>query len=141
MQVLSERKDSCLTVEVSEGEFIEYPSLNLFVTVSDAGFCEVRNFVWVTLSDYKDFVAALRQCEQTRRGHATLSGMSPNELELVVESSDSLGHFHLRYRLGRTSFTSGLVQEKVVTGGFYLDVELFAQTVSDFAGLLPATEF
>jgi len=94
----------------------------------------------VTLKDYKDFVAALRQCEQSRRGHAILSGMSPSELELVVESSDNVGHFHLRYRLGRTSLASRTVQAKAVTGGFDLDVEFFAQIVSGFAGLLPVTE-
>ncbi len=140
MEVASEGKDARLTVEVTEGEFIEYPSLNLLVTVSDEGFCEARSYAWVTLKDYKDFVAALRQCEQTRRGHATLSGMSPSELELVVESSDKMGHFCLRYRLGKTSFTSRTVQAKAVMGGFDLDVELFDQTVSGFADLLPVPE-
>lgn len=114
MELFSEGRASRLTVEVADGEFIHYPSLNLFVTVSDEGFCEARSYVWVTVPDYTDFVMALRQCEQTRRGRAVLSGMSPDEFELVIESSDSLGHFRLRYKLKRISSSWGTWQEKMV---------------------------
>ena len=137
MELFSESKASRLTVEVADGEFVEYPSLNLFVAVLDEGFCEARSYAWVTIRDYTDFVAALRQCEQTRRGRAVLSSMSPQELELVVESSDSLGHFHLQYKLVRISSGWGVWQEKIVSGGFELSSEFFAQFVADFASLLP----
>ena len=49
MELSSEGKGSRLTVEVTGGEFIEYPSLNLLVTVSDEGFCEARSYAWMTL--------------------------------------------------------------------------------------------
>ncbi len=138
MEVFSDGKASRLTVEVADGEFIEYPSLNLFVTVSDEGFCEARSYTWVTVQDYTDFVMALRQCEQTRRGRTVLFGMSPHELELVIESSDSLGHFRLRYKLERISSSWGTGQEKMVSGGFELSSEFIAQIAADFAELLPA---
>lgn len=44
MELSSAGKGSRLTVEVTGGEFIEYPSLNLLVTVSDEGFCEARSY-------------------------------------------------------------------------------------------------
>lgn len=65
--------------------------------------------------------------------------MSPDELELVIESSDSLGHFHLRYRLGRMSFGRGTDHDKMVIGGFEV-ISDFAQIVGDFADLLPAEQ-
>ena len=139
MKLFSEGKASRLTVEVADGEFVYYPSLNLFVTVSDEGFCEARSYVWVTIKDYADFVTALRECEQTRRGCAVLSGMSPGEFEIGIESSDSLGHFYLRYRLVRTSYGWGTERDKMVTGGFEL-ISDFAQIAADFAELLPAEQ-
>ena len=138
MELFSEGRASRLTVEAADGEFIYYPSLHLFVAVSDEGFCEARRYVWVTVQDYTDFVMALRQCEQTRRGRAVVSGMSPDELELVIESSDSLGHFYLRYRLGRLASGRGTDHDKMVIGGFELISDFFAQIVGDFAELLPA---
>lgn len=138
MELFSEGKASRLTVEVTDGEFIHHPSLNLFVTISDDSFCEAHSCAWVTVQDYTDFVMSLRQCEQTRRGRAVLSSMSPGELELVIESSDSLGHFYLRYRLVRISWGMGTDHDKMVIGGFELSSEFFARIVADFAELLPA---
>ena len=140
MELFFEGRASRLTVEVADSELIMYPSLNLFVTVSDEGFCEARSYVWVTVPDYTDFVMALRQCEQTQRGRAVLSGMSPNEFELVIESSDSLGHFRLRYKLERISSSWGTWQEKMVSGGFELSSEFIAKIATDFAELLPDEE-
>ena len=138
MELFSDSKASHLTVEVADGEFIEYPSLNLFVAVSDEGFCEARSYTWVTVKDYTNFITALRECEQTRRGRAVLSSMSPHELELVIENSDNLGHFYLQYRLEWTSSHWGTYREKMVIGGFDISSEFFAQIVADFAELLPA---
>ena len=50
-----------------------------------------------------------------------LSGMSPGELELRVEPSDSLGHFQVVYRVSRQRLNNGGWQEAALTGGFDLD--------------------
>lgn len=140
MELFSESKASHLTVEVADGEFVYYPSLNLFVTVSDEGFCEARSYAWVTVKEYTDFVMALHQCEQTRRGRAILSSMSPGEFEIVIESCDSLGHFHLQYKLAKTFYSWVAYHEKIVSGGFDLDSGFFAQIVGSFAELLPVDQ-
>ncbi len=139
MEVSSEDKASRLGIEVINNVFVEYPSLMLSITIADEGFCRAYSSAWVALSQYEAFVADLSRCERARQGEARFAGFSPGELEIAVESSDSLGHFSLSYRLGRTSYTPRGVQNKTVTGDFDLDVEYFAQIVSDFAGLLPAS--
>ena len=138
MEVFSENRKSHLTVEVTEGEFVYYPSLNLFVTISDEGFCEARGHAWVTIGNCTDFVAASRSCEQTRRGRAVLSGTSPGEFEIAIESCDSVGHFRLQYKLTHGVYSWGAYHEKTVSGVFDLDSGCFAQTVAGFAELLPA---
>lgn len=48
MELFSDSKASHLTVEVADGEFIYYPSLELFVSVPDEGFCEARRYASVS---------------------------------------------------------------------------------------------
>ena len=141
IEVWSERRDSHLTIKAIESDFVEYPSLDLSVAVTNEDFCEARGGGLVGLNEYEAFVVALRQCERTRRGRATLSGMSPDELEVIVESTDSLGHFQLNYRLGRTSYNSRMIRFVTAIGGFDLDAEFSPQTVADFADLLPVRGF
>ena len=141
MQVSSEGGDSHLTVEVIGAEFLEYPSLNLSVAVSNEGFCEARGGDWVGLSEYEAFVVSLRECERTRRGRAVLTGMSPDDLEIIIESNDRLGHFQLNYRLGKMSYYSRSARLLTVAGGFDLDAGFFSQIVADFAELLPVRGF
>ena len=139
-EVFSQGKDARFRMEVIEGEFVCYPSLNLAVTVAHTGFCKAHGSAWVGLDDYQAFADALRQCEQARQGRATLTGMSPDELEIVVQNSDSLGHFELGYKLGRSSPRNlRAVWPQMVTGSFELDVCFLPQIVSEFSDLMPVT--
>ena len=134
MKVFSEDKASHIIVEVKDSELLYYPSVNLYVEIADGGFFGAHD-VWVSLIDLMAFVTQLRQCEQTRQGKAILSSL--DELEMVIEKSDGWGHFWLQYRLRRTSFTRRHTVAHSLVGAFDLDASLFAQTVSEFADLLP----
>jgi len=140
MELFSENRASHLTIEVTEGEFVRYPSLSLFVTISDEGFCEARGYTWITIENCTAFVTALHRCEQTRRGRAALSGMSLGEFEIVIESCDSVGHFRLQYQLAQAAYNRGAYQERTVSGVFDLDSGFFAEIVASFAELLPDAE-
>ena len=84
MKILSENLASHLVLEVTTPEPL-YPILRLFVSVDDEGFSGTYSEVWVSLDDYEKFLADLRLCEQTRRGNATLSSMSPDKFEVTIE--------------------------------------------------------
>jgi hypothetical protein len=140
MEIVSECRASRLTIEVVGSELVHNPTLNLSVTVVDEGFCGAYDGIWVGMDEYESFVAALRDCEQTRLGKAALDSFSPGELILVIENDDGWGHFRLRYTLGKMSYKSRVPLTKAVTGGFDLDSERLAQHVSDFQSLRPLSE-
>ncbi len=133
VKLFSEGKRSSLTLEVIELDLIIYPSLNFSVTLVDEGFCEAHNMAWVGLDGFKAFVNAMQQCEKTRRGKAELHGISDDELDLVIENSDTLGHFDVKYRMSKFGWER---YDRVIVGGFDLDASFLQQMVSDLAYLL-----
>ena len=132
MKILSENLASHLVLEVTTPEPL-YPILRLFVSVDDEGFSGTYSEVWVSLDDYEKFLADLRLCEQTRRGNATLSSMSPDKFEVTIEQCDGWGHFLLRYMLSKNSRLTG---EKRVSGSFGLDASSFKELVEEFDNLI-----
>ena len=116
MKVFSESRSSYFSIEVVGVEMI-FPSLHLSVEVNDSGFSGL-NGVWVDPEDLKKFVADLRTCERTRSGAACLVSLSLDDLELSVENSDGWGHFVLRYKIGKTSYSSIGVFDKLVASEF-----------------------
>lgn len=85
----------------------EDPGGDVYLTlrVSSSGF-EGHNDLWVLGSEFTAFCVALRHLEKERRGEAKLTGMSPEELTLVLRSIDSKGHMivegHTGYSIQRS---------------------------------------
>jgi len=134
MEIFSENLASRLVIEVLTVEARD-PSLRLSVSTNDEGFSGAYNGVWISLDDYEKFSADLRLCEETRRGKATLSSMSPDEFEVTIEQCDGWGHFLLRYTLSRFSYVRQGSLNKSVSGGFDLDSGCLADIVSELARL------
>ena len=132
MEIFSEDLASRLVIEVLTVEARD-PSLRLSVSINDEGFSGAYNGVWISLDDYEKFSADLRLCEETRRGKATLSSMSPDKFEVTIEQCDGWGHFLLRYMLSKNSRLTG---EKRVSGSFGLDASSFKELVEEFDNLI-----
>ena len=135
MEIFSENLASRLVIEVLTVEARD-PSLRLSVSTNDEGFSGAYNGVWISLDDYEKFSADLRLCEETRRGKATLSSMSPDEFEVTIEQCDGWGHFLLRYTLSRFSYVRQGSLNKSVSGGFDLDASSFKELVEEFDNLI-----
>jgi hypothetical protein len=58
---------------------------------------------WVLGSDWGEFLKQMAEVDRTRRGRARVEGASPDDLELEVYSTDSIGHFAVRGHVGRHS--------------------------------------
>lgn len=112
----------------------EHSDLNVSVEVKD-GWFQGTITTWIKQADLEAFIDQLVMCEEIRQGSATLVSMSPDDLELTLESSDSIGHFRVRYKITGYSFVGEDSLPRVLMGGFSLDSEYFAQIVADFRQL------
>ena len=136
IKIVSENQASSLDLAVIATGNEIYPSMMLSVSIMDEEFTGAYDKVWVSAEDLAKFVADLLLCEQVRKGQASLSSLSPDDLKLTVEQSDGWGHFVLRYTLGRISYSSRISLSKSLSGGFDLDSGSFKEIVEDFADLL-----
>ena len=135
MRILSANKVDSITLDLDQVGGSIYPDFNLTVEVEDGTFKGVI-VTWVAPDDLNGFVRQLEQCERTRRGAATLMGTGEDDFELRVESTDSLGHFAVRYRLTTNNYVLEGGTPRTLYGGFNLDSELFANLVRDFAAFV-----
>jgi len=142
MKIVAENQTSSLAIVITATDEVPeqmYSSMMLWVSVTDEGFTGARDGVCVLAEDLAKFAADLNLCEQTRKGKASLSSISPGELELTIEQSDGWGHFLLRYTLSKPFCSlysrSGLL-DKSVSGGFDLDASSFKELVEEFDNLI-----
>jgi len=81
----------------------------LNVTARVAGY-SAADQAWVTDTDLNRFIGELRTLEARRKGQATLSGASPDDLRLEFYSTDLLGHAAVRGHLGWNNAKGFLLQ-------------------------------
>src|SRR4051812_35109063 len=60
--------------------------------------------VWVSRTAWMAFVQELVVLEECRQGWATLEGISPGELSLVIRSTDRAGHMGVEATLGARGY-------------------------------------
>ncbi|TLS69221.1 hypothetical protein FEF65_01695 [Mariprofundus erugo] len=89
-----ENGNNYLELEVSLEEDETLPSYGdayVIISVNSNGFSG-KNDLWVSAEGLQEFCASLVKLEKERIGEATLSSISPGELDLKIYSVDSLGH-------------------------------------------------
>jgi hypothetical protein len=89
-----ENGNNYLELEVSlenDDTLPSYGDAYIIITVNSNGFSG-KNDLWVGAEELKEFCVSLVRLEKERNGEATLSSMSPGELNLKIYSIDSLGH-------------------------------------------------
>lgn len=73
----------------------------LAVAVRSAAFSGSNDEVWISRSDFEDFLSALHGLDRNRRGKAELVAMSPTDFMLTVKAVDSAGHLSAEGWVGR----------------------------------------
>ena len=132
LRIVSESREQRLELDTNEYTDHVYPSISVVASVTDGAFSGANPSVWIAVESLDSFLSELRSLERTRRGSARLEGMSPKELDLVIESVDGAGHCHLRYTISRMTFTAAGTSVHSVSGSFDLDSELLVSLLTDF---------
>ena len=136
MRLLSANKESSIAIEVINVGSSMFPSREVSIQVIDTipTGCISASFkeIWISEDAYDEFLAALDDCEQTRRGKASFGSMSPDEFELVIEATDSRGHFIMRYSLSASMRYQSHTRAIMLSGQFDLSSENFLELVADF---------
>lgn len=123
-----ENGDNFIELEVSLEEDDSLPSKgDIYVIISlNSNSFSGKNDLWVMAKDFQSFCAALIKLEKERKGEATLTSISPGELELKFQSIDSLGHLAV-------SGTTGYEIDNMphcVTFGFEFDPQELVKAVA-----------
>ena len=69
------------------------------IVVSSNGYIG-KNQVWVAKQELDLFSVSIQELEKNRKGEATLSSMSPDELSLRVYAYDGVGHLAVEGKTG-----------------------------------------
>ena len=105
--------------------------LLLNVTVKIRGY-SAADHAWVVANDWCEFLSELRALERLRKGHATLHGASPRNLELTIKATDHAGHMAVSGFLGRDT-PDGFAQK--LEFGFAFDAGMLPTVVRELEGL------
>jgi hypothetical protein len=122
-------------VEVGETDY-DRGDIRLRVRVSSIGFRGDYEHVWIRAEEFARFIKELDAVERDRTGMATLSSMSPNDLELRIRIRDSAGHLSVEGYLGRFSYgVTGVPVEARIGYSIDLDPGLLAGVREELKGL------
>src|SRR5687767_14406625 len=89
----SSDQESSVLLRLEEVGSDDYPSRRLAVEATfGAHFRGRYDQVWVERSMFDRFLVDLAALERTRRGDASLEGMSPGDFFLHLRTIDSIGH-------------------------------------------------
>ena len=109
--------------------------IRLAVEVSAPGFRGRNGSAWVAGPAWERFLADLRQLERTRRGEASLTSMSPADLELRVCAVDRAGHILVEGHVGDYLRAATRVREACVPFAISLDPSCLPAALAEFAAL------
>lgn len=90
------------------------------VRVDSRGYAGA-NDVYVLDSEFRQFCSNLLKLQETLKGQAVLSSVSPGELEIRLEPFDALGHISVIGKLGYHMFTRHSSNWHSVEFGFEFD--------------------
>lgn len=131
----SKDRKSYLNIKYVDCEIERYPSVCVAVTVQDGDFRGYNKDVWFELDLLKDFINNLEALEKTRKGSVSLNSMSPDELEIKIETYDLSGHMFLNYKISQYTHYRSRINIISLTGGFELDATFFVNIISEFTDL------
>lgn len=88
-------------IEFRRIESIEehYPSHKIGIEITTENIkADFNDHIWLSDKDIEKFLIELDELDRSRKGDATLGGMSPAEMTLTFKPIDSLGHLSVSLR-------------------------------------------
>ncbi|GAB3901480.1 WapI family immunity protein [Spirosoma agri] len=104
MLIENEIKTRFIQLVVVESELHYYPTFKLSIQLKTEEItAKFDRSIWVSEVDVQNFIQQLEALDKSRNGKAKLSGMSPNDFDLIIENLDTLGHLSVCLSLKRES--------------------------------------
>lgn len=76
-----------------------YPSHRIQIDISTENIkANFNRNIWLSDADIEKFLVELDALNESRNGEATLGGMSPGEMTLIIKPIDNLGHLTVSLR-------------------------------------------
>ena len=129
----------------SDNEFIELVELErnpkrtlcagdikLQVNLKLQDFNGTYSGVWLEASAMMEFHNELEALEESRKGSARITSMSPEEFILEIRSSDNLGHLEIKTQLHRHQYSGPKYWPIYLRGGFEVQPDTIRQLMSCF---------
>ncbi|MDG0808056.1 hypothetical protein [Cohnella rhizosphaerae] len=118
----TDRKSSMLFTFL-EIEQERYPSISFRVHIKDYMFSgEV--YIWIEKEKIDNFLRDIKELNSSRKGKLTLESMSPEELELSIQS-ERVDLFLMNYSIKQTKYCKNKMIETILKGTFEFDLEFF----------------
>lgn len=136
MKIESIDRNSFIDIQYVESEMIRDPSVVFSVVIQDKGFSGQNPNVWIRVSCLQQFIEELNEIENKRKGAARITGLSPNEFSLSIESINSRGYFMAAYQLERTLYLENTYQKMYVGGRFDYNISDTNEVVKFFSKLI-----
>jgi hypothetical protein len=139
--IIRDGSQSSLDITVREPGLSGAPvelDLGLNVIAICGTFSGRNDDVWVRRLDWNQFARSVAELEQTRRGEAIVSAMSPNDFHLRIFASDRAGHIMAEGWVGRAYSARGGILENRVSFGIEIDPTILSLLAQQFESLSPA---
>lgn len=93
MQITNEFKTRKIDFIKIESVKEYYPSYHIQIKIETENIrTSFNNYIWLSEADIDKFLAELETLDKNRTGQAILQSMSPEEMELIFQTIDNLGH-------------------------------------------------
>jgi len=108
----------------------------LKVAVVCPAFSGSNDTVWIEGFEWNRFMGDLRKLEQSRRGEAIITAMSPNDFQFRIFAADSAGHMIAEGWVGRDYYSvQSMAKEHHVSFGIEIDPSTLPMLIQQFETL------
>ncbi|GIO84033.1 hypothetical protein J25TS5_09650 [Paenibacillus faecis] len=121
--LFSTDRKSTILFTFLEMEKERYPSISFRVHIKDHLFSGEVN-IWIEKEKIDNFLRDIKEFNSSRKGKLTLESMSPEELELTIQS-ERVELFLVNYSIKQTKYTKNKMIETTLKGTFEFDSEFF----------------
>lgn len=121
--LFSTDRKSTILFTFLEMEKERYPSISFRVHIKDHLFSGEVN-IWIEKEKIDNFLRDIKELNSSRKGKLTLESMSPEELELTIQS-ERVELFLVNYSIKQTKYTKNKMIETTLKGTFEFDSEFF----------------
>lgn len=121
--LFSTDRKSTILFTFLEIELERYPSISFRVHIKDHLFSGEIN-IWIEKEKIDAFLKDVKDLNSSRIGKLSLESMSPEELELTIQS-ERVDHFLVSYSIKQTKYAKNKLIGTTFKGTFEFDSEFF----------------